>query len=154
MEIRNISELADAIGCKIQSIGKALFKGTECGIVFNATDNGVSVCGYAEGADAECLPIVLRYPFTMAEFWQSVTDADTEGCELWHEWNSDNWAEHDTDGTCKQSPKYDPHAGELGDVISDIGGQETCPYCDIEADCGIHEPHECSDALADIGGDS
>ena len=88
--MRNISELADAIGCKVETIGKALYKGTDCGIVFNPTDNGVTVCGYAEGADDECLPIVLQYPFSTVEFWQAVTDADIEGCELWAEWNCDN----------------------------------------------------------------
>lgn len=87
MTITNIDKLADAIGCKPRGIGKALFKGTECGIVFNATDDGVTVCGYAEGADAECRPVPIAYPFTMEEFWKAAERADSEGCELWHDWN-------------------------------------------------------------------
>jgi hypothetical protein len=96
--ITNIQQLADSIGCSIPRIGKALFKGTKCGIVFKEIHNlseslnapyhsGVSVCGYAEGADAECLPIELLYPFTPEVFWEAVELADEQGCELFTEWN-------------------------------------------------------------------
>lgn len=88
--IRNINHLATMIGTSVDGIGKALYKGTTCGIVFNEKDwYTVTVCGYAEGADAECVPIDLVYPFTRDEFWNAVQEADDEGCELWHEWNDE-----------------------------------------------------------------
>jgi len=96
--INNIDELANRIGCDKSRISRVLFKSTQCGIVFNELHNeneslnapyysGVSVCGYAEGADAECLPIELIYPFTSEQFWNAVEQADEEGVELWHVWN-------------------------------------------------------------------
>ncbi len=95
--INNIDELATSIGTTVQGIGKALFKGSECGIVFTVLEpeneatfyppHGVSVCGYAEGADAECVPKELLYPFTMDQFWSAAQSADDEGVELWEEWN-------------------------------------------------------------------
>lgn len=85
----SITELAANIGCEVRAIGKALFKGTECGIVFDHDADSVMVSGYAEGADAECEPIKLRFPFTMGEFWAAVQEADDEGCEMWHAWNDD-----------------------------------------------------------------
>lgn len=88
--IRNINDLAAMIGTSVEGIGKALLKGTECGIVFHEKDfNTAVVCGYAEGADAECPNHDLEYPFTAEEFWAAVKQADDEGCEMWHEWNDD-----------------------------------------------------------------
>ncbi len=96
--IRRLSELASAIGCDESRIGKSLFRSTECGIWFKELHNksedygftkyyvGVSVCGYSEGADAECVAIELVYPFTPDEFWAAVKQADDEGCQLWHDW--------------------------------------------------------------------
>jgi hypothetical protein len=98
VEIRTLAELAAEIGvdhpCNIQ---RALFKSTRCGIVYNVLDDtaGVSVCGYAEGADAECIPHELRFPFASDVFWNAVEDADTEGCDMWHEWNDDDDNTHD-----------------------------------------------------------
>lgn len=57
--------------------------------MFDEIDGGVSVCGYAEGADAECVPIQLLYPFVPKDFWEAVEFADEQGCELFEEWNSD-----------------------------------------------------------------
>lgn len=69
------------------SISKALFKATECGITFNHDTCGISLRGYAEGADAECAAIELAYPIAVAQFWEAVDEADDEGCALWNEWN-------------------------------------------------------------------
>ena len=93
VEIRTLEELAAEIGVDHPSnIQRALFKGTDCGVVYNVLDDtaGVSVCGYAEGADAECIPHALNFPFTSDEFWAELKKADIEGCELWHEWNDDD----------------------------------------------------------------
>jgi hypothetical protein len=85
VEINTLKELQAEVGT--ENIGRALFKSTRCGIVFNVIEDGVSVCGYAEGADAECVPIDLKYPFASDVFWNAVERADDEGCELWAEWN-------------------------------------------------------------------
>lgn len=87
MSIFDIKTLAEKIGCDVKSIGKTLYKNTECGIVFSEIDSGISVCGYAEGSDAECIPITLLYPFSSEKFWDAVQQADDEGIELWNEWN-------------------------------------------------------------------
>ena len=96
--INTLKELAEEIGVSTkrdtshawqQTIGKSLFKSTECGIIFDVIEDGVSVCGYAEGADAECMPKELTYPFTSDIFWRAVEEADAEGCEMFHEWNDD-----------------------------------------------------------------
>ena len=71
------------------SIGRRLYKDTECGIGFTAKPNGVEVAGYAEGANAECHDIFLAYPFTGEAFDAAVKQADEEGCALWEMWNSD-----------------------------------------------------------------
>ncbi len=86
--ISNIQDLAKSLECSVDTISKQLFKSTECGIAFNQTEGGVSICGYAEGADAECIPIELRYPFSPEAFSLAVQQADAEGVELWHEWNN------------------------------------------------------------------
>lgn len=70
-------------------VGRRLYKDTECGISFSHCHMGVTLAGYAEGADAECVPIPLAYPFTAERFWEAVERADREGCELWDEWNGD-----------------------------------------------------------------
>lgn len=88
--IHNIQDLAAEVGTDEAGIKKALYKATECGIIFNEKDsNTVSVCGYAEGADAECMEHDLVYPFSADDFWFAVQQADDEGCEMWHEWNDD-----------------------------------------------------------------
>ena len=90
VEIRTLEELAAEVGVDDPGrIGKALFRSTRCGIVFNVTKDatGITVCGYAEGADAECVAHVLTFPFASDVFWNAVEEADTEGCDLWAEWN-------------------------------------------------------------------
>jgi hypothetical protein len=93
--INNLTELAGTIGCNdsVAAIGRALFKGTDCGISFDGGPDYVSVCGYAEGADAECVPYKMHYPFSTAQFWACVQWADEEGCQLWHEWNDEDWGD-------------------------------------------------------------
>ena len=87
--INSVQELADHMGCDHQRISKMLLKYTRCGIVFNIIENGISVCGYAEGADAECVPRELTFPFACDVFWNAVEQADAEGVEMWEEWNDE-----------------------------------------------------------------
>ena len=84
-KIYNLAELRAFMGT--ENIGRELYKWTECGIVYAEEPDGIMVCGYAEGADAECSPIRLKYPFTPSEFWEAVEAADLEGCALWRAWN-------------------------------------------------------------------
>jgi hypothetical protein len=96
--INNLSDLyAEIIGGQPKDadeakarISKALFKGTECGIVFHADDRGIVVAGYAEGSDAECPTHRLDYPFTLQDFWAAAQVADDEGCELFDETHTDD----------------------------------------------------------------
>ena len=71
-----------------ESVGRRLFKDTECGIGFGCLEGGVVVAGHADGADAECPGHELKYPFTAESFWAAVKVADEEGCEMWEEWNA------------------------------------------------------------------
>lgn len=73
-----------------QSVGRRLYKDTECGIGFECVEGGIEVAGYAEGADAECSAHRLLYPFTAEAFWAAVKAADEDGCDLWSEWNDAN----------------------------------------------------------------
>ena len=86
--IRNLHDLEREIGAP--NIGKQLFKATECGITFSEDPDGIVLGGYAEGADDECPPHRLAYPFTAEVFWSAVKLADEEGCAMWHEWNDDD----------------------------------------------------------------
>ena len=84
--IHNIAELAAHLGAyrpDAESVARRLFKDTECGICFYATDTLVSVAGYAEGSDVACPPYELRYPFTTVDFDTAVAEADRDGCALW-----------------------------------------------------------------------
>ena len=90
MMINSIKELSDYLGSAHsteKSVGRRLFKDTECGIVFGLTDTGVVVYGYAEGSDAECQGHYLNWPFPSSHFDELVKLADLEGCNLWDEWN-------------------------------------------------------------------
>ena len=83
--IRNYADLQSWIGSP--DVARSLYKYTECGICFTHDEDGVTVAGYAEGADAECQPIRLDYPFTGDAFDAAVEEADADGCAMWHEWN-------------------------------------------------------------------
>jgi hypothetical protein len=93
--IENWSDFTVAFGVDADTreavVAKYIFKGTTCGCCFRKRPDGVSFCGYAEGADAECPEHRLTYPFQMDEFWRELDEADAEGVEMWHEWN--DWGE-------------------------------------------------------------
>ena len=102
MEINSCRELWAAwIGCaplgfsdemESEERSKALlkkwvFKGTECGCVFESDKDSVYVSGYAEGSDAELPGHSLMWGFTLEEFNAALTQADAEGVEAWEEAN-------------------------------------------------------------------
>jgi hypothetical protein len=134
--IRNINDLATMIGTSVEGIKKALYKGTDCGIIFAEKDfNTVTVCGYAEGADAECMDHDLVYPFTADEFWTAVQQADDEGCEMWHEWNDEPDEEitvvlTETVTYAISVPADEENPEELA---VDIYCQSECPWSDFDS---------------------
>jgi hypothetical protein len=75
-----------------QLLRKWVFKGTECGCVFDSDEKGVIVGGYAEGSDAELPMHNLDWGFTIEEFTEALDYADKEGCIAWHEANDEDLA--------------------------------------------------------------
>ncbi len=115
-QINNMRDLKDHFGCDtITRIQRIIFKSTECGCIFGETVGGVSVCGYAEGADAECEAHVLDYPFNITEFYVQLEAADQEGCDLFDEWNAE---EEDT--TRAEDDRQ--RADDINETLRDIGG--------------------------------
>jgi len=78
--------LADEDHAK-QIMEKYIFKYTECGCVFDGDDEGVTVCGYAEGSDADLAPYYLKWGFTVEEFNEALNEADIDGVEEWERVN-------------------------------------------------------------------
>jgi hypothetical protein len=132
--VHNLTDLAGTIGCEdsVAAISKALFKGTDCGIVFDGGHDYVSVCGYAEGVDAECVPYKLHYPFSTKQFWACVNLADADGVEMWlegrdefelfdecdAEWD-EYWAKQDGD---MQDTIDDDNAQRAADMNATLNG--------------------------------
>ena len=90
--ILNLADVAYELGCAFDDegeIAKAIYKGTDCGCVFDCDTKGITVAGYAEGADAECPSHRLDYPFSPHDFWTTLEEADAEGVQMWHEWNDE-----------------------------------------------------------------
>ena len=87
--IKSIGDLAEMLGIDRHDIGsdnyikKELFKSTTCGICFDHDHRGIILSGYCEGTDLECQTHRLDYPYTEDEFWATVTEADTDGMEIW-----------------------------------------------------------------------
>ncbi len=84
--INDERDLAEWLGVdEPQSIARALYKATRCGIGYYATDTYVTVSGYCEGVEAECPSYALLYPFPAEEFDRACQSADQDGCDLWNE---------------------------------------------------------------------
>ena len=73
-------------------VERMVFKYTDCGCCYYANEDCVSVAGYAENSeDAECPSHTLYFPFTIDEWDQALEIADQEGCDLWNEYNEDDF---------------------------------------------------------------
>lgn len=72
-------------------IARAVYRNTTCGCTFHAFLGGVVISGYAEGADAECESFQFDYPFGIEEFEEQLELCDEEGCQMWDEWNGEEW---------------------------------------------------------------
>jgi len=49
---------------------------------------GIVVGSIVEGADAECTPVELPFPFSMEEFSKACSSIEDEAEAIWYEWNS------------------------------------------------------------------
>lgn len=86
--ITSLEALQDALGTA--DVERYVYKHTDCGCCFRASQDYVAVNGYAEGSgDAECPEHILYFPFTMEQFSKELADADREGCDLWDEFHED-----------------------------------------------------------------
>jgi len=75
-----------------QLLRKWVFKGTECGCIFDSDEKGIVVGGYAEGSDAELPMYDLKWGFTINAFKEALDYADADGVEAWHEANDEDLA--------------------------------------------------------------
>ena len=100
MKINNCSELwSEWMGGEEpetksqQLLRKWVFKGTECGCIFDSDEKGIMVGGYAEGSDAELPMYDLKWGFTINAFKEALDYADADGVEAWHEAEDGSWTE-------------------------------------------------------------
>lgn len=87
--ICSVDDLCEYLGTTPDRLERDMFKHTECGMPISWNDEKVTLCVYAEGADAEWSHDLL-FPFTAKEFNKMVDVVEAESDELWHEWNDDN----------------------------------------------------------------
>ena len=133
--ISNIAQLAIEVGVEPVSfdnfysgglakrIGKALFKGSDCGITFQHGNAGVRLAGFAEGSEGDCPWHELFFPFTSVEFWDAAQLADDEGSEAWEAWeegNSLDWDYVYPDDVMEADDKE--RAADMNATLKDIGG--------------------------------
>ena len=97
MKINNCSELwSEWMGSEeteeraLALLEKWVFKGTECGCIFDSDEKGIVVGGYAEGSDAELPTYDLEWGFTINAFKEALDYADADGVEAWHEANDED----------------------------------------------------------------
>ncbi len=63
---------------------KRLFKDTTCGVCFSVHKDlcGVSVSGYVEGVDSECIEHRLPFPFHIDDFYTAINQCEDEAEEM------------------------------------------------------------------------
>ena len=87
--ICSVEDLCDHLETTPDRLERDMFKYTNCGMPIAWDDDKVTLCVYAEGADAEWSHD-LFFPFTAKEFDKMVEVVEEESEELWHEWNDDD----------------------------------------------------------------
>ena len=95
--INSLQELAVFVGAARptkESIGRRLYKDTECGISFEAMPGRALVAGYAEGSDGDLPWYTLEFPFTEDAWMQAIAQADEDGCQEWDEANAPEDEDH------------------------------------------------------------
>lgn len=86
--ICSVNDLCEYLGTTPDHLKRCMFKYTKCGMPIAWDDKKVTLCVYAEGADAEWSHD-LFFPFTAKEFCRMVEVVEEESDELWHEWNDE-----------------------------------------------------------------
>lgn len=86
--ICSVNDLCDYLDTTPDRLKRDMFKYTKCGMPIAWDDEKVTLCVYAEGADAEWSHD-LFFPFTGKDFNHMVEVVEEESDELWHEWNDD-----------------------------------------------------------------
>ena len=86
--ICSVNDLCEYLGTTPDHLERYMFKNTECGMPIAWDDEKVTLCVYAEGADAEWSHDLL-FPFTAKDFDEMVEVVEDESDELWHEWNDE-----------------------------------------------------------------
>lgn len=92
--ICSINDLCEYLGTTPDRIERDMFKYTDCGMPIAWDNEKVTLCVYAEGADAEWSHDLL-FPFTGKDFDSMVEVVEEESDELWHEWNDDKECDED-----------------------------------------------------------
>lgn len=85
--ILNIKDFAKAFGTEVELLERYFFKYTNCGMPISWDNEGVTLVGYAEGADCDGPSEKLRYPFLLSEAKAVIDRLEDEADEMWHEWN-------------------------------------------------------------------
>ena len=80
-------------GTEWHRVQKALFKGTECGAWIEAMHGQIKVGSIVEGADVNCTPHVLSFPFHSSELEHALDMIEDEAEAIWQEWNNPNGEE-------------------------------------------------------------
>ena len=86
--ICSVDDLCDYLGTTPERLERDMFNNTNCGMPIAWDNEKVTLCVYAEGADAEWSHDLL-FPFTGKEFDNMVEYVEQESDELWHMWNDD-----------------------------------------------------------------
>lgn len=87
--ICSVNDLCNYLGTTPDLLERDMYKNTDCGMPIAWDDQKVTLCVYAEGADAEW-SYDLFFPFTAKEFDSTVETVEEESEQLWHEWNDDD----------------------------------------------------------------
>ena len=85
--ICSVGDLCEYLGTELDNLERDIFKNTECGLSIEWDDDGVTLGGYAEGADCDMPTRTLLFPFVAKEFNEALDYLDYESGVLWHEWN-------------------------------------------------------------------
>lgn len=86
--ICDLEDFAKWLGCDDSGqLKRVLFRATECGMNYEATEDSLILIGYVEGADCDHPSERLMYPFTGSYVRKVIARLEEEADEMWHEWN-------------------------------------------------------------------
>lgn len=87
MKITNAKDLALHVTGEsdINRVGRAIYKGTDCGAWIEITDIDVLVGSIVEGSDIGTATYRLKYPFESDGLWKRLEAIEAEAEKIW-EW--------------------------------------------------------------------